>query len=222
MQLPITQLGNRRQKKTRSSIIEQLAQQAAQKRNLGKFAKLGQGRGSRSSNPFGSGGRFGALRGTGRPQMLGHRGMGRSGEMMEALFGGAAPAIHTTQAATPTDYLGGPETPGPGGQGGGLFAPPPASSVGDPRFDPNAPTNQGGTTMEDYAQQRNAAGGTGADVLFTGGADWAPVDQMLQQGGTPASPGMVGGMIPLGGGLYLNPSTGQIMGGGLGNRGLTA
>lgn len=211
MQLSLPRLGNERQKRTRSAVVQKLAQQAASKRNLGRFAKLGTGAGSRTMAPF-QGARAASILAAasrGRPNLLANRGLGRVGEMME-MRGGGGPAIHVQPpAALPTDYLT-PDVPEQGGGSpfGGLVRGPQAGAA------PGGPSVGGQPT----APWSGFGGETGsptnpAQVMDSGSIFEGALPSYSQQ--APSSPLTIGGLIPLGGGLFLNPETGALHGGGL-------
>jgi hypothetical protein len=196
MQLTLPRLGNQRQKQARARVIKQLAQQAAERRGLNRFSKLGQGRGPRAANPFvGAGGRFGNQKGLGRPSLLANRGMGRFGEMLE--IPPSVPAIHVQPAAPlPVDSL---TAAGPLEVGGVPQVVTPDSQL----------PSWGEATGQDPA--------LGFHYPVEGPLD---IEPFVQSWGSPSGQGTIAGLIPLGQGMYLNPTTGEVMGVGLANRGL--
>lgn len=199
-----------RQQKKQKTIAERLAEAAQNRNRMSRFARGGTGAAAAGSRPYqGSAGaaRFAAMGKRATPAHAAMRGVG-----MRGMFGemdGGGPAIHVgppPAAPSPAAIqgtLGGPQEPPALGDVGAPVG------TGDPRFDPNAPTNRGGTILEDYSQQREAAGGTGAQIPFGSTADFSGVSELL--GGT--SSGNIGGLVPLGGGVYMDPSTGAIYGG---------
>lgn len=176
-------------------MVQKLAQQAASKRSLGRFAKLGAGAGARAANPF-QGARFNAMQGIGRPQTLAARGLGQEGVMQQA----AGPAVHVQPpAALPTDYLvpDAPQGPAGGGGAGTTIGGLPGGTLGPD----GVPTQELGVDLKEAWYSTRP-----------GGESWSTSQS------SPSSPLTIGGLIPLGGGLFLDPTTGSLHGSGLGTK----
>lgn len=194
--LTLPQLGNQRQKQARSRVAQMLAQQIAQSKGINRFAKLGVGKGGRFANPFvSSAGKFAQQRGgLPRPDMLSNRGVGQRGF---SLMQQDAPDIHVNPpAALPSEYLvpDAPSGPPPGGFGGGRGLG--GGGGGGSYFDPNIPVGQPGGQTHGDAVEGNVENIWGFNQP------------------SPSAPVGIGGFVPLGGGLFLNPATGEVRGAG--------
>lgn len=209
MQAPLDpRVGNQRQK----SLLQKIAMMAMQRQGytnaFSRFARLGATRGSvrsmtspgsrpggitRGAQPFGSLGN--APRGAQAGEHLGH-GMPAGG------FGTGDVRTAPLQAGLPTDNLNGVGH-APVVNPGAII--PPANPGSNP-FVTGAPGSAGlgGVATADPEYNAFLAGQTDVNPFSVGQA----------AGGSPASPvTAAGGLIPLGGGMFYDPATGNVHGG---------
>lgn len=183
--------GDRRQKRTLQQILQQLAQRRQAVAGRTGPGRMGRAAGARGARVLGRGRPFGGV------SFLQPLGLGRSAQARgQANAPGLQRVIRNPNPSIPlTSSI---FTPDLGAELGGGGYVPPASSFG---FDPYSPGDPGLVTG-------SLSGPNGFTELPTW--DTGPV---LQQG--PGGPITVGGMIPLGGGRYLDPETLAIHGSGV-------
>jgi len=215
-------LGNQRQKNTQQMLMEMAMRAGQQRANFSRFAGTGSPRGTTASNrPFASGQR---MFGQGAPA----RAFGGS-VYDEAGPGGqrrGAPAWSAVGENTPRvgdENAAGLSLDFPG-QGNGPPADPGQQSIASLFGQNRANQTQMSPALTDYlAQQRaNTPLVSQASQLaarpatpYQGGA----IQGVLGAQSSPSSPIGIGGMVPLGGGAWYDPASGQLYGAG-GNLGV--